>query len=552
MQKILNDPLAFVDEMLDGVVLAHADQLRILDGSRGIVRVAAPVANKVGIATGGGSGHLPVFMGYVGEGLADGAAIGNVFASPSAEQMLDVTRAVNGGAGVLYIYGNYGGDVMNFDLAAELAEAEGISVATVLGADDVASAPRGEEARRRGIAGIFFLYKVGGAAAARGASLAEVAAVTARAAANVRSMGVALAPCTLPAAGVPTFDLPAGEMEIGMGIHGEPGVRRGALESADRIAEQLTTAILDDLPFSRQRRSRRAGQRTGCDTARGAVHPVSRRAPDPAGARRRGPPRLGRRIRNVTRNGRRVAVVVAPGRRVEGARRCARRNALLCAAVSTVLELLQAVAADVADATSELNRLDAVAGDGDLGATMATASAALQALLPELEGEPLAGVCRRCGSELARKAPSTSGTLLATAFLRAGAAAGAPQRRRVRGWIARASCSGGTAGNPGSRQGQARRQDDARCARTRRGGTAGGGCKRRTGHARRRSRGGQRCHRGSAGHSGHARDGRSRWVVGRPLGGPSGCGRVSCRTDLRFLSAASRTLAAPLLHRRSP
>jgi phosphoenolpyruvate---glycerone phosphotransferase subunit DhaK len=250
MQKILNDPLAFVDEMLDGVVLAHADQLRILNGSRGIVRVAAPVTDKVGIATGGGSGHLPVFMGYVGDGLADGAAIGNVFASPSAEQMLDVTRAVNGGAGVLYIYGNYGGDVMNFDLAAELAEAEGISVATVLGADDVASAPRGEEARRRGIAGIFFLYKVGGAAAARGASLAEVAAVTARAAANVRSMGVALAPCTLPAAGVPTFDLPAGEMEIGMGIHGEPGVRRGALEPADRIAEQLTTAILEDLPFT--------------------------------------------------------------------------------------------------------------------------------------------------------------------------------------------------------------------------------------------------------------------------------------------------------------
>jgi dihydroxyacetone kinase len=252
MQKILNDPLAFVDEMLDGVVLAHPDQLRLVGNDRrGIARAAAPTAGKVAIATGGGSGHLPVFMGYVGEGLADGAAIGNVFASPSADQMLEVTQAIHAGAGVLYLYGNYGGDVMNFDLAAELAAAEGIEVATVLGADDVASAPKGDESRRRGIAGIFFLYKVAGAAAAAGKSLAEVQAVTQKAADQTRSMGVALAPCTLPAAGVPTFDLPDGQMEIGMGIHGEPGVRRGPLESADRIAEQLTRAIVDDLPYRR-------------------------------------------------------------------------------------------------------------------------------------------------------------------------------------------------------------------------------------------------------------------------------------------------------------
>jgi dihydroxyacetone kinase-like protein len=251
MQKILNDPNAFVDEMLDGILLAHPDQLRVAGDSRAIVRARAPVQGKVGIATGGGSGHLPVFLGYVGEGLADGVAVGNVFASPSAEQMLEVTKAINGGAGVLYLYGNYGGDVMNFDLAAELADAEGIEVATVLGADDVASAPRGEEARRRGIAGIFFLYKVAGASAAAGVSLAEVKRVTEKAGAATRSMGVALAPCTVPAAGVPTFELPAGEMEIGMGIHGEPGVRRGPLESADAIGEQLTRAVLQDLPYER-------------------------------------------------------------------------------------------------------------------------------------------------------------------------------------------------------------------------------------------------------------------------------------------------------------
>jgi phosphoenolpyruvate---glycerone phosphotransferase subunit DhaK len=251
VQKIINGADAFVDEMLEGILAAHPDQLRTAGDPRAIVRARAPIRGKVGIATGGGSGHLPVFMGYVGEGLADGAAIGNVFASPSAEQMLEVTRAVDGGAGVLYLYGNYGGDTMNFDLAAELAEAEGIRVQTVLGADDVASAPRGDESRRRWIAGIFLLYKVAGARAAEGATLEEVRGVAERAGAALRSMGVALSPCTVPAAGRPTFELPAGEMEIGMGIHGEPGIRRGPLEPADRIADQLLEAILEDLPYRR-------------------------------------------------------------------------------------------------------------------------------------------------------------------------------------------------------------------------------------------------------------------------------------------------------------
>jgi phosphoenolpyruvate---glycerone phosphotransferase subunit DhaK len=250
MQKILNDPEPFVDEMLEGILAAHADQLR-RPSPRAIVRTDAPVANKVGIATGGGSGHLPVFMGYVGRGLIDGAAIGNVFASPSSDDMLDVTRAISAGKGVLYLYGNYGGDRLNFDLAAELAADEGIEVRTVLGADDVASAPPERGNARRGIAGIFFLYKVAGAAAATGASLADVVAVTERAAAGTRTMGVALSPCTIPAAGKPTFELPAGQMEIGMGIHGEPGVRRGPLESADAIAHELTGAILADLPYKR-------------------------------------------------------------------------------------------------------------------------------------------------------------------------------------------------------------------------------------------------------------------------------------------------------------
>jgi dihydroxyacetone kinase len=248
VQKILNDPERFVDEMLEGILVAHPSDLRRI-GARGIVRAASPIADKVAIVTGGGSGHLPVFMGYVGQGLIDGAAIGEVFASPSADEMLGVTEAVSAGRGVLYLYGNYGGDVMNFDLAAELAGASGIEVRTFLGADDVASAPPDRADRRRGIAGIFLLYKVAGAAADRGGSLEDVLATVARAADGLRTMGVALSPCTIPAAGKPTFELPDGQMEIGMGIHGEPGVRRGPLEPADHIADELVDALLADRDY---------------------------------------------------------------------------------------------------------------------------------------------------------------------------------------------------------------------------------------------------------------------------------------------------------------
>jgi len=248
MQKILNDPVAFVGEMLDGILAAHPDQLRAVNGdTHALVRADAPRPGKVGIATGGGSGHLPLFLGYVGQGLLDGVAVGDVFASPSADQMLAVTEQINGGAGVLYIYGNYGGDVFNFDLAAELAGAQDIRVETIVGADDVASAPKGEEARRRGIAGIFFLYKVAGAAAEAGLDLDDVIRLTRKASDNTRTMGVALSPCTLPAVGQPTFELPLGEMEIGMGIHGEPGIRRGALHNADAIVDELLEPLVADM-----------------------------------------------------------------------------------------------------------------------------------------------------------------------------------------------------------------------------------------------------------------------------------------------------------------
>ncbi len=247
MKKIINNPADFVPEMLEGLLKAHPDQLAYPQDIHSIVRADSPVEGKVALATGGGSGHLPVFLGYVGKGMLDGCAVGDVFASPSAEQMLWVTQRIHGGKGVVYIYGNYGGDVMNFDMAAEMAEFDDIEVRTVLVKDDVASAPPEEASRRRGVAGMVFAFKVAGAKADMGGSLDEVVAVTEKALANIRTMGVALSPCIVPMAGVPTFTIGEDEMEIGMGIHGEPGMKREKLQTADAISERMTQAVLDDL-----------------------------------------------------------------------------------------------------------------------------------------------------------------------------------------------------------------------------------------------------------------------------------------------------------------
>ena len=248
MKKILNQPADFVPEMLDGLFLAHPDQLAYAgDDVHCVVRADSPVQGKVALATGGGSGHLPVFLGYVGKGMLDGCAVGDVFASPSADQMFEVTKRIHGGAGVVYIYGNYGGDVMNFDMAAEMASFEDIAVRTVLVKDDVASAPPAEAGRRRGVAGMVFAFKCAGAKADMGGSLDEVAAAAEKALAHTRTMGVALSPCTVPRAGKPTFTIGEGEMEIGMGIHGEPGQKREKLQTADQIATRMTEAILEDL-----------------------------------------------------------------------------------------------------------------------------------------------------------------------------------------------------------------------------------------------------------------------------------------------------------------
>ncbi len=247
MRKLLNTPDSFVDDMLSGIYAAHPDMVRMTAGDLRCLVTAKKVPGKVGIATGGGSGHLPLFLGYVGEGLLDGCAVGGVFQSPSANQMFEVTKAIDAGAGVLYIYGNYTGDIMNFDMASEMADMEDIRVLSLVGNDDVASAPKGEENKRRGVAGIFFVYKCAGAKAAELASLDEVLRVAQKANGNVRTMGVALSPCTLPQVGKPNFEIPEGEMALGMGIHGEPGIWNGALKTADGVTDELLAPIIADL-----------------------------------------------------------------------------------------------------------------------------------------------------------------------------------------------------------------------------------------------------------------------------------------------------------------
>lgn len=246
MKKIINSPDDFVDEVLEGLLLAHPNEIVAASSDRrALVRAGSP-DGTVGIVTGGGSGHLPLFLGYVGQGLCSGVAVGNVFSSPSADQVLAATTASDSGRGVLYLYGNYGGDVFNFDLAADLAEAEDIETRTVVGTDDIASAPLERAATRRGVAGIVFAYKIAGASAARGDDLGTVARLAQAAVDATGTMGVGLSPTILPAAGKPTFELPDGEMEIGIGLHGETGQRRGPLETADAITDQLVERILDD------------------------------------------------------------------------------------------------------------------------------------------------------------------------------------------------------------------------------------------------------------------------------------------------------------------
>jgi dihydroxyacetone kinase-like protein len=247
-KKLINSGADAVDEMLEGILAAHPEHLyAVEDMPRAIVAKNGPRNGKVGLVIGGGSGHEPTFLGYVGKGLADAAAIGNVFASPPPDPIVACAKAADGGAGVLFMYGNYAGDVMNFDMAAELLGLDDIEVRTVLTTDDVASAPPEQGNKRRGVAGNVFIFKAAGAACDLMYSLEDVERVARYANSRTYTMGVALSPCSLPQTLKPNFLIGEGEMEIGMGIHGEPGVARGPLRSADEVTDQLLDGILAEM-----------------------------------------------------------------------------------------------------------------------------------------------------------------------------------------------------------------------------------------------------------------------------------------------------------------
>ena len=247
MKKIINEPSNFVKESIQGLVASHPNIYSFAEDNESVITRTIKANNKVGIVTGGGSGHLPVFTGYVGEGMLDACAIGSVFASPSVDQIVSAIRNGDNGNGVLCIIGNYGGDVMNFEMACEIVGEEGIKTKKLIVADDIASASNEEKLKRRGIAGMIYIFKIAGSLAESGKSIDEVYKLASLANENIRTLGVALSPCILPEAGKPTFEISEDEIEIGMGIHGEPGIKREKLRQANPLVDDLCERLLADI-----------------------------------------------------------------------------------------------------------------------------------------------------------------------------------------------------------------------------------------------------------------------------------------------------------------
>jgi len=249
MQRIINNPNDVVDEMINGFIKAHKDIIEKTENNRVLKYKKAPIKNKVGIVTGGGSGHKPAFIGYIGENMVDAVAIGEIFSSPTAKAFYDAFKTADSGKGVACLYGNYAGDNMNVKMAIKMAEKDGIAVKTVIANDDVASAPKEEKNKRRGVAGEVLMWKIAGAKAALGGNLDEVISVAQKAIDNTKSVGIGLTPCTIPALGKPNFVIEEGKMELGIGHHGEPGIKVTDLKTADEMAEIMLDIILPDLPF---------------------------------------------------------------------------------------------------------------------------------------------------------------------------------------------------------------------------------------------------------------------------------------------------------------
>jgi len=249
MQRIINNPNDVVNDMINGFVKAHKDIVEKTDNNRVLKYKKAPIKNKVGIVTGGGSGHKPAFIGYIGKNMVDAVAIGEIFSSPTAKAFYNAFKTADSGKGVACLYGNYAGDNMNVRMAIKMAEKDGITVKTVIANDDVASAPKEERNKRRGVAGEVLMWKIAGAKAALGGNLDEVILVAQKAIDNTKSVGIGLTPCTIPALGKPNFKIEEGKMELGIGHHGEPGIKVTNLKTADEMAEIMLDIILPDLPF---------------------------------------------------------------------------------------------------------------------------------------------------------------------------------------------------------------------------------------------------------------------------------------------------------------
>ncbi|HTO34306.1 MAG TPA: dihydroxyacetone kinase subunit DhaL [Pararhizobium sp.] len=479
-KKLMNSPETIIPEMIEGMLGAHSDILTSFGATgRVLVAIDGPRDGKVGIVVGGGSGHEPAFSGYVGRGLADASAIGNVFASPSPEPILEATRAANGGAGVLYLYGNYSGDVMNFDMAAEHAKREGIEVRSIPVTDDVASATSERTGDRRGIAGDFFVFKIAGAAADRMGTLDEVEAVTRKANRLTATMGVALGACSLPQTLKPNFEIGDDQMEIGMGVHGEPGIRRAAVETADEVTAELMEHIQGELKLVKGDKVALLVNGLG-STSPMELYLLHRRAklilddlgvgihrsfvgeyvtslemagasitllklddeltslldhPCLAPALRVGPPpvpvsqQFSDRLKRIAAEHPTEAKVQAASTgAVDG-------EGDLTAAIFA--EMVRKVSFAIEDRADWLSELDGVIGDGDHGVTMGIGWRAVRTEIAEIGArESIEEICRRIAKAFLDAVGASSGPLYASAFLRAGETTGGRQRLDPAGVVA--------------------------------------------------------------------------------------------------------------------
>lgn len=461
-KKLINAPENIIPEMIEGMVGAHPDMLRVEgETGRAVVAVDGPRDGKVGIVVGGGSGHEPAFAGYVGRGLADAAAVGNVFASPSPAHIAEAARAADGGVGVLMLYGNYTGDVLNFTMAAEELEQAGIPVRHVAVADDVASAPAGRKSERRGIAGDFFVFKVAGAAADLGEPLARVEALALAANDATRSIGVALSPCSLPQTGKPNFTIGDEDMEIGMGLHGEPGIRRQKLAPADAVTDELMDAILAELDLTAGSRVAVLVNGLGA-TSQIELYVIFRRVRQRldalgidihaswVGEYATSLEMAGASVTLMKLDDTLQALLDHPCRTpalVVGAFEksdvSARSRKAVKAAESTAAApekprelltegdvtptifraMMHTVGEQIIAEKNWLSELDGVIGDGDHGVTMEIGWKAVQHALEDTQAdETIEGICKRMAKAFLDAVGASSGPLYATAFLRAGTA----------------------------------------------------------------------------------------------------------------------------------